>query len=95
MGVFVYDGEITINGYSVGRKHYETTAVSKEQAKTRIAWQVRVEYEITHQLWKEVVLLEDPHLKPIVTRNVVAPGDEKIEGGDQISFNIPYPHSKR
>lgn len=96
MGVFAYNGEITINGYSIGKKYYETTATSKEKAKTQIIWQVRVEYGITHQLWKKVDLLDEPYLKPIVSRNVVVPGDEKIEGGKQIGFDIPYPpKSKR
>lgn len=95
MGVFEYDGEITIDGRSIPRKHYETTAISKEQAKTQIAWQVRVEYEITHQLWKKVDLLDWPHLKPIITKNVIAPGDEKINNGEQISFDIPYSHNSR
>ncbi len=91
MDDFVYDGEITIDGYSIGKKHYKTTAPSKEKAKTQIAWQVRVEYGITHQLWKKVDLLDEPYLKPIITKNVVVPGDEKIEGGKQIGFEIPYP----
>ena len=91
MGVFVYNGEITIDGYSIGKKYYETTAVSKEKARSQIIWQVRIEYGITNQLWKKVELLEDPYLKPIVARNVVVPGDEKIDGGKQIGFDIPYP----
>lgn len=91
MGVFEYDGDITIDGYSIGRKHYETTAVSKEKAKTQIIWQVRIEYGITNQLWKKVELLDEPHLKPIIERNVVVPGDEKINNGKQIGFDIPYP----
>ena len=91
MDDFVYDGEITIDGYSIGKKHYKTTAPSKEKARTQIAWQVRVEYGITNQLWKKVELLDDVHLKPIVERNVTIPGDEKINGGKQIGFDIPYP----
>ena len=91
MGVFEYDGEITIDGRSIPRKHYETTAVSKEKAATQIIWQVRVEYGITNQLWKKVELLDEPRLKPVISRNVVAPGDEKINNGKQIGFDIPYP----
>lgn len=96
MITYAYDGEITINGYSIGKKYYETQVEEtyehpKEKAKANIIWQVRTEYEITHQLWKKVDLLDEVYVKPLVRRNVTVPGDEKINGGKQIGFDIPYP----